>query len=44
MKDIMVEITEHKEGVTPKKISSLTWVNPEVKVKIEEKEGIFTFI
>lgn len=33
----MVEVTEHREGLSPKKISSFTWVNPEIKVKVEEK-------
>jgi hypothetical protein len=34
MKDVSVEITEHREGLAPKKISSFTWSNPEIKVKI----------
>lgn len=39
MKDISVEVTELREGLSPKKISSFNWINPEVRVKIEEKEG-----
>ena len=35
-----MEVTELREGLSPKKISSFNWINPEVRVKIEEKEGI----
>ena len=44
MKDISVEVTELREGLCPKKISSFNWINPDVKVKIEEKEGTNAYI
>ena len=44
MKDISVEVTELREGLSPKKISSFNWINPEVRVKIEEKECTDVYI
>lgn len=37
MKDMLVVIVEHREGVKPKKIDSFTWINPNIKIKTEDK-------
>lgn len=39
LKDIFVEVYEQKANAAPTKISSFFWGNPEVKVKINEREG-----
>jgi hypothetical protein len=33
MRDMLVVIVEHKEGVKPKTVESFTWVNPDIKLK-----------
>jgi hypothetical protein len=37
IKDAVVEVTEHREGLPPKKVSSFTWINPCISLKIDEK-------
>ena len=39
MKDVSVEITEHREDLTTRKLKAFTWSNPNVKVKTDEKLG-----
>ena len=38
-KDILIEIYEIKNRLTPKKIESFAWTNPHLKVRINETKG-----
>lgn len=40
LKDVIVEIYEYKKDVPAKKVSNIFWVNPDIKVKISENEGM----
>ena len=39
VRDATVTIIENKPGLPPKKVSTFTWSNPEVKVKTNENTG-----